>query len=87
MCTPACLTADCSRAFQKAIGAASSSSHAANGGVTVLVPAGTYVLKKDISITRSNVVLRGAGVRKQPPHACLPGTLFNDVDNNRPWPQ
>ena len=71
-CLPACLIADCSRAFQKAIDAASSSSHAANGGVAVLVPAGTYVLKKDISITRSNVVLRGAGVRKQPPPACLP---------------
>jgi hypothetical protein len=30
--------------------------------VAVLVPAGRYVLRKDIKITTSGVVLRGAGV-------------------------
>ena len=62
-CLPPALPADCSSAFQKAIDAASASKAAASGaGVAVEIPAGTFVLKKEIAITRSNVVLRGAGV-------------------------
>lgn len=49
-------------AFQKAIDAASVSPAASSTGAAVVVPAGTYVLKKEISIKKSNVVLRGAGV-------------------------
>ncbi|KAL4458888.1 hypothetical protein ABPG75_013753 [Micractinium tetrahymenae] len=51
---------DSSTAFQKAIDAASKQA-APGAGVTVEVPPGRFVLKKDISITSSNVVLKGAG--------------------------
>lgn len=38
--------------------------------MTVAVPPGRFLLKKDISITSSNVVLKGAGVsKKQDPFA------------------
>ena len=58
----ACAAADDSAAFQAAINAASAAAAKSNSGVAVLVPDGTYAIKKTISISQSNVVLRGASV-------------------------
>ncbi|EFN53338.1 hypothetical protein CHLNCDRAFT_137066 [Chlorella variabilis] len=54
---------DSAVAFQKAVDAAARSPYAATG-VAVEVPAGRYVLRKAITITNSNVALRGAGAGK-----------------------
>ncbi|PSC77016.1 band 7 isoform A [Micractinium conductrix] len=51
---------DCSTAFQRAIDAAAASPRISQG-IAVEVPAGEFILRKDIAITHSNIVLRGAG--------------------------
>lgn len=59
---PATTAADCSAAFQRAINAAAAYRAPAPGAAVVEIPEGTWVLRNEISITSSNVVLRGAGV-------------------------
>ncbi len=53
--------ADDSRALLQAVAAA----NANPAGGVIFLPAGSYVLRWPLTITRSNVVLRGAGVSWQ----------------------
>lgn len=54
--------ADDTSAFQKALDAAQKEAARTGQGVALLAPAGRYKITKTITITQSNVVLRGAGV-------------------------
>ncbi len=54
---------DDSGAFQKAVDAAAAEASRTGSGVAVLIPDGTYAIRKTVQITTSNVVLRGTGVR------------------------
>jgi hypothetical protein len=54
---------DDSGAFQRALDAAAAEAARTGSGVAVLIPDGTYAIRKTVQITASNVVLRGTGVR------------------------